>query len=193
MTGVKMHNTLLDIFQGLEHDEDTALNATAIWEQLKFNRYTKYSAETLLAKMNDCLKKMEVDDGTGRTSKPFGNAMLPSLLRAKVDHTSFNTCWKALSEKDREDWPTIQVSFLRATERNLTVNHDTSSKFRTANQRSEGRETLTDKEKKIFKEAHEKGEGVPSSICDKLTRKEKSELIKAKREKKAQNNGGLGS
>eukprot|EP00957_Ditylum_brightwellii_P079888 6075985-Ditylum_brightwellii.AAC.1 len=103
---------------------------------------------------------MEVDDGTGRTSKPFSNAMFPSLLHAKVDHASFNT-WKALSEKDREDWTTIQVNFLRAAERNLTTNHDTSSKFRTANQRSEG--------------------------------KEKSELIKGKREKKAQNNGGLGS
>eukprot|EP00957_Ditylum_brightwellii_P014344 1079625-Ditylum_brightwellii.AAC.1 len=69
---------------------------------------------------------MEVEDGTGRTAKPFSNAMLPSLLRAKVDHASFNT-WEALSEKDREDWPTIQVSFLRAAEKNLTANHDTSS------------------------------------------------------------------
>eukprot|EP00957_Ditylum_brightwellii_P154748 11778227-Ditylum_brightwellii.AAC.1 len=30
MTGVKMYNTLLDILQGLEHDEDTAVNATAV-------------------------------------------------------------------------------------------------------------------------------------------------------------------
>eukprot|EP00957_Ditylum_brightwellii_P082787 6294281-Ditylum_brightwellii.AAC.1 len=102
-----MYNTLLDTFQGLEHDEDTAVNATAVWEQLKFNHYIKYSAETFLVKKNDCLKKMEVDDETGRTSKPFSNAMLPSLLCAKVDHASFDT-WKALSEKDREDWPTIQ-------------------------------------------------------------------------------------
>eukprot|EP00957_Ditylum_brightwellii_P064843 4919350-Ditylum_brightwellii.AAC.1 len=118
--------------------------------------------------------------------------MLPSLLRAKVDHASFNT-WKSLSEKDREDWPTIQVSFLRATEKNFTANHDTSSKFRSANQRSDGRKNLTDKEKKLFKEACEKGEGVPGSIWHKLTGKEKSELSKAKREKKAQNDGGLGS
>eukprot|EP00957_Ditylum_brightwellii_P063480 4818952-Ditylum_brightwellii.AAC.1 len=40
MTGVKMYNNLLDIFQGLEHDEDTAVNATAVWERLKFNHYT---------------------------------------------------------------------------------------------------------------------------------------------------------
>eukprot|EP00957_Ditylum_brightwellii_P072355 5499285-Ditylum_brightwellii.AAC.1 len=80
---------------------------------------------------------MKVHDGIGRTSKPFSDVMLPSLLRAKVDDTSFNT-WKALSERDMEDWPTIQVSFSRAAKKNLTANHDTSSKFRTANQRSEG-------------------------------------------------------
>eukprot|EP00957_Ditylum_brightwellii_P154761 11778946-Ditylum_brightwellii.AAC.1 len=64
MTGVKVYSTLLDIFQGLEHDEDMTVNATAVWEGLKFNLYIKYSAETFLAKMSDCLKKMEVDDGT---------------------------------------------------------------------------------------------------------------------------------
>eukprot|EP00957_Ditylum_brightwellii_P181448 13821473-Ditylum_brightwellii.AAC.1 len=77
------------------------------------------------------------------------------------------------AEKDREEWPTIQ--------------------FRTANQRSEGRKDLTNKDKKIFKEACKKWEGVYGSIWNKLTGKEKSKLIKAKREKKAQNNGGLGS
>eukprot|EP00957_Ditylum_brightwellii_P188370 14340289-Ditylum_brightwellii.AAC.1 len=97
---------------------------------------------------------MEVEDGTGRTSKPFSNAMFPYLLHAKVDHASFNT-WKALSEKDREDWPTIQVSFLMAEEKNISVNHDTSSKFRTTDQRLEGRKTLTDNGGK-FKEACKK-------------------------------------
>eukprot|EP00957_Ditylum_brightwellii_P151564 11542413-Ditylum_brightwellii.AAC.1 len=100
---------------------------------------------------------MEVDDGTGRTAKPSSKAMLKSLLCAKVDHTSFNI-WKALSEKDREDWPTIQISFMRAAEKMFTTNHDTSSKCRTANQRLEGRKNLTDKEKKLFKEACKKGE-----------------------------------
>eukprot|EP00957_Ditylum_brightwellii_P139184 10608257-Ditylum_brightwellii.AAC.1 len=80
MTWVKIYNTLLDIFQGFEHDEDTTVNATAV------------SSPTVTP---------------SRTSKPFNNAMLPSLLCAKVDHTSFNN-WKALSEKDRRDWPTIQ-------------------------------------------------------------------------------------
>eukprot|EP00957_Ditylum_brightwellii_P070427 5351108-Ditylum_brightwellii.AAC.1 len=84
---------------------------------------------------------MEVDNGTGRISKPFSNAMFPILLRAKSDHASFNT-WKALSEKNREDWPTIQVSFLMAAEKNSTAYHDTSLKFRTANQRSEGSKGL---------------------------------------------------
>eukprot|EP00957_Ditylum_brightwellii_P101484 7733590-Ditylum_brightwellii.AAC.1 len=158
-----MYNTLLDIFQGLEHDEDTAVNATAVWRRLKFNHYTKYSAETFLAKMNSCLKKMEVDDGTGAVRERQGGLANYSgqLLEGSIE--------------------------------NLTTNHDTSSKFRTANQRLEGRKMLTDKEKKIFKEAYEKGEGVHGSIWDKLNRKEKSELIKAKRENKAQNNGGLGS
>eukprot|EP00957_Ditylum_brightwellii_P197442 15043058-Ditylum_brightwellii.AAC.1 len=83
--------------------------------------------------MNDCLKKRKVDDGTGTTAKPFSNAMLPSLLiHAKVDHALYNT-WKVLSEKDRENWPAIHVSFLRAAEKNFTTNHDTSSTFRTAN------------------------------------------------------------
>eukprot|EP00957_Ditylum_brightwellii_P056180 4258906-Ditylum_brightwellii.AAC.1 len=71
MIGVKMYNTLLDIFQGLEDDKDTAVNATASWERLKFNHFTKYSAETFLAKMNDCLKRMEVDDGASGTPKYF--------------------------------------------------------------------------------------------------------------------------
>eukprot|EP00957_Ditylum_brightwellii_P164967 12560394-Ditylum_brightwellii.AAC.1 len=48
--------------------------------------------------MNYGLRKKEVDDGTGRTSKPFSNAMLPSLLRVKIDHTSFNT-WKHCQRK----------------------------------------------------------------------------------------------
>eukprot|EP00957_Ditylum_brightwellii_P104569 7968315-Ditylum_brightwellii.AAC.1 len=68
-----------------------------------------------------------------------------------------------------------------------------SSKFRPANQRSEIRKVLTDKKKKIFKEACEKVEGVHDIILNKLTGEEKSELTKAKREKKAQNNGRLGS
>eukprot|EP00957_Ditylum_brightwellii_P111441 8500052-Ditylum_brightwellii.AAC.2 len=75
---------------------------------------------------------MEVDDGAGGTTKSFSDAMLPSLLHAKFDHASFNA-WKTLSEKDRKDWQTIQINFLRAAEKNSIVNPDKSSKFRTAN------------------------------------------------------------
>eukprot|EP00957_Ditylum_brightwellii_P110024 8392360-Ditylum_brightwellii.AAC.2 len=158
----------MDIFQGLEHDEDIAVNITASWEQLKFNCYTKYSAETFLAKINTRLKEVEVNDGADGTYKPFSDDILPSLLCAKVDHTSFNT-WKALLENNRDEWQTIQLSLLRAAEKNLTANHDTSSKFRTANQRSESKKALTDKEKKIFNDAYEKREGVHGIIWNKLT------------------------
>ena len=54
---------------------------------------------------------MEIPDNVGGTIKPFSEAMLPSLLRAKIDHPSFTT-WKALSEKDKDDWATAQVTFL---------------------------------------------------------------------------------
>eukprot|EP00957_Ditylum_brightwellii_P015925 1199254-Ditylum_brightwellii.AAC.1 len=37
MTGIEMYNCLLDVFQGLEHDEDAAVNATTTWGLLKFN------------------------------------------------------------------------------------------------------------------------------------------------------------
>eukprot|EP00957_Ditylum_brightwellii_P175728 13380512-Ditylum_brightwellii.AAC.1 len=65
-----MYNTLLDIFQGLEH-EDTVVTVTAVWEQLNFNCHIKHSPEAFLVKMNDCLKKMEIDDGAGGTTKSF--------------------------------------------------------------------------------------------------------------------------
>eukprot|EP00957_Ditylum_brightwellii_P044433 3371355-Ditylum_brightwellii.AAC.1 len=48
MTGVKMYNTLLDIFQGLEHDEDTVVNATAVWNQLKDKRFSDAMLPSLL-------------------------------------------------------------------------------------------------------------------------------------------------
>eukprot|EP00957_Ditylum_brightwellii_P009812 740019-Ditylum_brightwellii.AAC.2 len=96
ITGLQMYNKLLDVFQGLEHEEDTAVNATSTLEKLKFNKNERYSAEALLAKINKCLKKMEVDDGAGGTTKSFSDAMLPSLLSTKVEHSAFDT-WKALS------------------------------------------------------------------------------------------------
>jgi hypothetical protein len=107
-----MYNSLLSIFQGKEHEKDTSLNATQMLESLKLNGHTKESLETFLATINECLKCMEVDDDTGGTTKPFSDAMLPILLQAKLDHPSFAT-WKALSISKKEDWSTMQVTFLR--------------------------------------------------------------------------------
>eukprot|EP00957_Ditylum_brightwellii_P078168 5942947-Ditylum_brightwellii.AAC.1 len=78
---------------------------------------------------------MEVDDGAGGTTKPFSDAMLPSLLRAKVEYSAFDI-WKALSEKDQENWDIIQVTFLRTAENHFGATHDTTTKFRSANQKT---------------------------------------------------------
>eukprot|EP00957_Ditylum_brightwellii_P057986 4397308-Ditylum_brightwellii.AAC.1 len=91
MNSLQMYNKLLGVFQGLEHDADTVSNATFIWERLKFNKNMRYSAEVFLAKINECLKKMGVDDGAGGAIKPFNDAIIPSLLRAKVEHSAFDT------------------------------------------------------------------------------------------------------
>eukprot|EP00957_Ditylum_brightwellii_P170689 12992552-Ditylum_brightwellii.AAC.1 len=93
-TYIEMYNSLLSIFQGKEHKKDTAVNATQLWESPKFNSHTKDSPEIFLAKINECLKCMEVDDDTKGTTKPFSGVTLPSLLQAKIDHPSFAT-WKA--------------------------------------------------------------------------------------------------
>eukprot|EP00957_Ditylum_brightwellii_P136437 10405691-Ditylum_brightwellii.AAC.1 len=68
---------------------------------------------------------MEVDNGAGGTTKPVSNTLLPSLFRAK-----------SLSEKTEETWDEVQVSFLRVAEQKFRSSHDTSSKFRSANQKS---------------------------------------------------------
>jgi hypothetical protein len=194
MTGIEMYSKLLDVFQGQEHEEDAAINASTLWEKLKFNRHTKYAPETFLSKVNECLKRMEVDDGTGtgKTTKPFSNSMLPSMLRAKIEHPSFVT-WKALSENAKEDWSTVQVTFLREASKTFGANHDSSSKFRTATQRSEEAKGLTEKERKIYQKALQEGKRVQVHIFKKLSAKEKEALNKAKNEKwKERNNGGLG-
>ena len=115
MNGIEMYKKLLDVFQGEEHEEDKAVNAASFFEKLKFNRNSRYSPETFLAKVNECLKRMEVEDGQGGTTRPVSNVLLPSIFRAKVDHPTYDT-WKELSETNREDWDSIQVSFLRVAE-----------------------------------------------------------------------------
>eukprot|EP00957_Ditylum_brightwellii_P083176 6324311-Ditylum_brightwellii.AAC.1 len=69
---------------------------------------------------------MEVDGGAGGTTKPMIDALLPSMFRAKVDHPTFET-WKSLSEKIRENWAEVQVSFLRTAEQKLKGSHDLST------------------------------------------------------------------
>eukprot|EP00957_Ditylum_brightwellii_P070144 5328243-Ditylum_brightwellii.AAC.1 len=60
-----------------------------------------------LSKVNESLKRMEVDDGNGGTPKQISNALLPSMFRAKVDHPTLET-WKSLLEKIRENWSEVQ-------------------------------------------------------------------------------------
>eukprot|EP00957_Ditylum_brightwellii_P098060 7469746-Ditylum_brightwellii.AAC.1 len=62
MSGLQMYMKLLSVFQGQEYDEDKAVNAAGEFEKLKFHRHTRYSPETFLAKVNESLKRMEVDD-----------------------------------------------------------------------------------------------------------------------------------
>eukprot|EP00957_Ditylum_brightwellii_P049651 3765092-Ditylum_brightwellii.AAC.2 len=97
---------------------------------------------------------MEVDNGTGtgNTTKLFRNSMLPSLFRAKIEYPSFVT-WKTLSENAKEDWSTVQATFFREASKIVDANHDSSSKFRTATQRSEETKGLTEKERKIYQKA----------------------------------------
>eukprot|EP00957_Ditylum_brightwellii_P030327 2296865-Ditylum_brightwellii.AAC.1 len=118
--------------------------------------------------------------------------MLPSLLRAKLEHPSFVT-WKSLSENANEDWSTVQVTFLREASKIFDTNHDSSSKFRTAAQKSEETKGLTEKERKIYQKALQEGKRLQGHMFKKLSAKEKEELNKAKNKKwKERNNGGLG-
>eukprot|EP00957_Ditylum_brightwellii_P190952 14539924-Ditylum_brightwellii.AAC.1 len=65
------------------------------------------------------------------------------MFRAKVDHPTFKT-WRTLLEKIRESWTEVQISFLRTAEQKFKGSNDSSTKFRTANQRS-GASTLSQK------------------------------------------------
>merc|ERR1712232_481068 len=87
-------------FKGWNMRKDKAVNAASLFEKLKFNKNSHYSPETFLAKVNECLKRMEVEDGQRGTTRPVSNVLLPSIFRAKVDHPTFDT-WKELSETNR--------------------------------------------------------------------------------------------
>lgn len=194
MTGLQMYTKLLSVFQGQEYEEDKAVNAAAEFERLKFHRNSRYSPETFLARVNETLKQMEVDDGMGGTTKPVSNALLPSLFRAKIDHPTFDT-WKSLSEKTKESWDDIQVSFLRVAEQKFRCIHDTSTKFRSAIQRSSNTQ-LNQKDRKAFEKACNEGKGVHPRIWQQLSNEERNKLKKARETKKQRDekssDGGLG-
>ena len=78
---LEMYNRLLDVFQGQEHDEDKAVNTASLFENLKFNRRSWYTSETVLAKVNKCLKKIEVHDVNGGTTTPVSDVLLPIFPR----------------------------------------------------------------------------------------------------------------
>eukprot|EP00957_Ditylum_brightwellii_P111292 8486972-Ditylum_brightwellii.AAC.1 len=58
-----------------------------------------------------------------------------------------------------------------------------SSKFRTTTQRSEESKVLVEEGKQLYKEACEKGGQLKCYILEKLSAKEKEELMNAKKEK----------
>ena len=199
MTGLEMYYKLLNVFQGQEYEDDKAVNAASEFERLRFNRNSRYSPETFLAKVNESLKRMEVEDGAGGTAKPVSNALLPSIFRAKIDHPIFET-WKTLSEKTKESWDDIQISFLRIAEQKFRGQHDTSTKFRSVNKRSGGgnnAQKLSEKEQKAFEKACSDGFGVHTNVWQKLRKEEKNKVKKARDERKKKeekgSDGGLGS
>ena len=108
MDGLDMYKRLLEVFQGEEHDEEAAVNAVEQWELLKFTMNTRMSPETFLAKINECLKRMEVMDKKGNITQPISPFLLPSLFRSKIEHPTFAT-WKQLSENKKESWDKMQI------------------------------------------------------------------------------------
>eukprot|EP00957_Ditylum_brightwellii_P081961 6232507-Ditylum_brightwellii.AAC.1 len=133
---------------------------------------------------------MEIDNGAGGTTKPISDALLPSMFRVKVDHPMFET-WKSLLEKIRENRSKLQVSFLRRAEQKFKSSHNSSTKFRSANQRS-GARTLSQKERSKFNGACKQGKGVSNPTWRKLTDNKRDTLRKACSEKK-NTDGGLGA
>ena len=132
---------------------------------------------------------MEIEDGNGNTTKPVNEKLLPNVFQAKVDHPSFET-WKALSESKKEDWDNVQVLFLRQAEKTCMTNHDSTGKFRTANQNMLGRGQLSNKEKEKYEEAIKEGKGLIWNIYRKLSKEQRQKLKEARQKKR--NDGGLG-
>eukprot|EP00957_Ditylum_brightwellii_P197622 15055634-Ditylum_brightwellii.AAC.1 len=89
--------------------------------------------------------------------------------------------WKALSEKDKDNWDTIQVTFLCEACKSFGANHNSSTKFSTANQKSEEARGLAEKEKKIYENSLKEGKCVQGNIFRKLSGKGKRAIEQGKR------------
>ena len=86
-----MHQKLLSVFQRTEYGEDKVVNVATEFERLRFHRNTRYNPENVLEKVNENLKRTEVDNGTGNISKPVSDALLPGLFQAKIDNPTYKT------------------------------------------------------------------------------------------------------
>ena len=95
--GIEIFKKLLDVFQGDEHEEDKSFSSASLFERLKFNKNIRYSPEKFLDKVNEYLKRVEVEDRLESITLPVINALFPSIFRAKIDHSTCNT-YKELSE-----------------------------------------------------------------------------------------------
>eukprot|EP00957_Ditylum_brightwellii_P044059 3343313-Ditylum_brightwellii.AAC.1 len=82
----------------------------------------------------------------------------------------------------------VQISFLQTAEQKFKGSNDSSTKLRTANQRS-GASTLSQKKKKDFEKARKQGKGVSITSWRKLTNDERDTLKKARPEKKTKDEG----
>ena len=188
MDGIDMYNKLLEVFQGEDHEKDKAVNAATEFEKLRFGKGSNLSPEAFLAKINECLKRMEVPDGHGGTTKPVSDILLPSLFRAKIHHPTYET-WKEISETNKEEWKDIQISFLRVADRNTVGKHEQSDKFRTSNQTMDiNKKALTKDELSEYNRALSKGLYVRKELFHKLSKNQK-EKIKSSKDKQKQDKG----
>ena len=80
MDSLQMYRKLLKVFQETDHEENKAVNAVIIFEKLRFDRNSRHSPEEFLAKVNDCLKRMEVENTSGNTVSPVNKLLLPGIL-----------------------------------------------------------------------------------------------------------------
>eukprot|EP00957_Ditylum_brightwellii_P018240 1374512-Ditylum_brightwellii.AAC.1 len=73
---------------------------------------------------------MKIDDGAGGATNLLAMQCFQTyfVLGLIMLHSMHEKYYK----EHKDDWQTIQVGFLGAAEKNLSINHDKSSMFRTA-------------------------------------------------------------